>query len=100
MNHIEINSANAKPPDGLVEQWISEIRRRTPTGSSVTATVQAKSERGFLASFRVRMDEEILSSEARAASADEAVAQAGQGLCDHLPHTDGLSEDIDIPRAS
>ena len=55
-----------------------------PEGAFVTATVQMKPSRGFLASFRLKTDEETLSSEARADSADEAVTRAGQGLCEHL----------------
>lgn len=76
---------------GIVERWLDEIRKRMPEGSFVTATVQMKPHRGFLASFRLRTDEETLSSEARADNPDEAVARAGRGLCEHLPALDGLT---------
>lgn len=84
-NSISTQSAQTQ---GLVERWLAEIRRRMPAGSFLTATVQMKPKKGFLASFRVRTEEETLSSEARAESADEAVAQAGRGLCEHLPPAD------------
>ena len=80
---------SAAPKSGAVEGWLAEIRRRVPEGSFVTATVQMKPAQGFLASFRLKTDEEMLSSEARAESADEAVARAGRGLCDHLPPVNG-----------
>jgi hypothetical protein len=69
----------------LVEKWISEIRARMPAGSEVTATLQAKAKLGFSACFRLRTEDEILTSEARSEDPDEAVAQAGKGLCEHLP---------------
>jgi hypothetical protein len=102
MNSSE--SLSAIQNQGIVERWLAEIRKRMPEGSFVTATVQMKPHRGFLASFRLRTDEETLSSEARADNPDEAVAQAGRGLCQHLPALSeltgfgGVNED-EFPRA-
>jgi hypothetical protein len=97
-------SIPAGQTQGVVERWLAEIRKRMPEGSFVTATVQMKPHRGFLASFRLRTDEETLSSEARADRPDEAVARAGQGLCEHLPALSGLTgfdaaADEEFPRA-
>lgn len=86
MTNFESNTSHA---NGVVERWLAEIRKRAPEGSVVTATLQAKPQRGFLASFRLRTEEESLSSEARADNPDEAVAQAGKGLCQHLPGCGG-----------
>ena len=88
-NSIYTHSAQTQ---GLVERWLAEIRRRMPAGSFLTATVQMKPKKGFLASFRVRTEDETLSSEARAESADEAVIQAGKGLCEHLPPAETEAE--------
>lgn len=94
---VPCGSANAQ---GLVEQWMNVIRKRMPLGSHLSATVQLKPQIGYLASFKLFSDGEILSSEARDKSADEAVNKAGIGLCQHLPESEGALEDRDISQAS
>jgi hypothetical protein len=72
----------------LVHQWLRLIRRRIPVGATVSATVQSRPLGGYLASFKLFSEEELLSSEARAENPEEAVAKAGEGLCQHLPLTE------------
>ncbi|RZA07464.1 MAG: hypothetical protein EOP11_07625 [Proteobacteria bacterium] len=84
--------ATSTENQNLVERWLEEIRARIPEGASVTATLQNKPQRGFLASFRLCTEDEVLSSEARADTPDQAVAQAGEGLCQHLPSLAGAHE--------
>ena len=69
---------------GVVEAWLQKIRRRMPEGSLLSATIHLRPDSGYIASFRLVREGEVLSSEARAGSADEAVRQAGEGLCQHL----------------
>jgi len=56
-----------------------------PSGATVSATVQSKNPGSYLASFKLFSEGELLSCEARAENPEEAVAKAGEGLCQHLP---------------
>ena len=67
----------------IVERWLHDIRSRIPEGAVLSATVRAKG--GFSAAFRLANEGEVISSEARGETVDEAVAKAGEGLCQHLP---------------
>jgi len=92
----------SRPADahGLVEYWMDVIRKRMPSGSRLSATVQLKPKLGYLASFKLSLEGETLSSEARDENADEAVKKAGLGLCQHLPESEGALEGWDISQAS
>ena len=84
-------SGNARIPaaapsaESTVEHWLRHLRLRLPPDAFVTATIQAKAQYGFLASFRVRIGGQTVSSEARSVTAERAVEEAGRGLCEHLP---------------
>jgi hypothetical protein len=77
-----------KTDSGLVERWLKKIRSRVPAGAMLSATVQMKSDRRYFASFRLLADGEVISSEARGNSPEEAVDEAGRGFCEHLPDTE------------
>lgn len=73
---------------GAVEKWLQDIRARIPAGAVLSATVRSKPRRGFFATFRLLNEGEVISSEARADTVEEAVRKAGMGLCQHLPAKD------------
>ena len=82
-----------KAEGGLVERWLKKIRARIPAGAMLSATVQVKPDHRYFASFRLLADGEVISSEARGDSPEEAVEEAGRGFCEHLP-------DAELPAAS
>lgn len=75
----------AAASSGAVEKWLQNIRARIPAGAVLSATVRYKPRSGYFASFRLTNEGEVISSEARAESVEEAVEKAGLGLCQHLP---------------
>lgn len=77
---------------GVVEKWLQSIRARIPAGTVLSATVRSKPRSGFFASFRLTSEGEVISSEARADTVEEAVEKAGSGLCQHLPFIAGEDE--------
>jgi hypothetical protein len=78
---------------GLVERWLKKIRARIPAGAQLSATVRMKPGERYFASFRLLADGEVISSEARGDSPEEAVDEAGKGFCEHLP-------EMELPAAS
>lgn len=81
---------------GVVEKWLQSIRARIPAGAVLSATVRSKPRSGFFASFRLTREGEVISSEARADTVEEAVEKAGLGLCQHLPFTEPEEEDLHL----
>jgi hypothetical protein len=86
--------AEAAASSGVVEKWLQSIRARIPAGAVLSATVRSKPRSGFFASFRLTNEGEVISSEARAESVEEAVEKAGLGLCQHLPFENPEEEDL------
>lgn len=88
-----VRSPKAVPSaESTVEHWLRHLRLRLPPDAFVTATIQARAQYGYLASFRVRTGGQTVSSEARSVTAERAVEEAGRGLCEHLP-ADGIFEE-------
>jgi hypothetical protein len=77
-------SPEGGPPPGALERWISMIQKEMPPEATLWAGLQLRPKRGFIATFKIRLDGECLSSEAKAESAAEAFERAGEGLWRHL----------------
>jgi hypothetical protein len=65
--------------DALLEQWASRIKDRLPEGCDLVASLQHEKQ-GFFVSFRAETESGIFIAEARDASAERAVSEAGASM--------------------
>lgn len=75
---------SAAADESMVGHWLRYFRTQLPSGATVTATIQARGEQGYLVAFRVALGPLLFSSEARGRKVIDAIDAAGQGLWRHL----------------